>query len=292
MSERRSVQSWEQQLRRTAQSLPYPPTPDIAGGVVARLRREQAGRAAPWSSLSPRLRVALVVLALFALSLLAVPDVRATIGNWLRIGAVEIVFPTATPANEPAEQPIMAPTALPVTATPGASSEQPIIAPTTLPEEPTATPLASVLDLAGEMSLEQIRSRVSFPVKIPTYPEDLGPPDRAFLQEWDGPVVVLTWIEPGTRDQVRMSLHIMDFDAFARKFANDFTHVSETTVRGERAVWVTGPHMLTFYTRKAGRPTNRYVTGHVLIWEDEGITYRLEIESSLEEAVRIAESAE
>jgi hypothetical protein len=34
----------------------------------------------------------------------------------------------------------------------------------------------------------------------------------------------------------------------------------------------------------------RLVSGHVLIWEEDGLTYRLETDLSMEEAVAIAES--
>ncbi len=296
MSERRPVGPWEQQLRTTAQALRYPPTPDIAPGVTARLRSDRRAPGTMQRRLTPRLRVALVVVALFVLSLLAVPDVRATLGSWLRIGAIEIVLPTPTPLIVPTEQPIMAPTALPRVATP-VPAQQPQATPepvrTATPvATPTATPLASLLDLTGETTLEQARERVRFPIKLPAYPDDLGPPDRVFLQDWDGDIVVLVWLQPGTSDRVRMSLHVMSFDAVGRKFADQFTLLEETAVHGERAVWVDGPHMLSVYTRRSGSSTSRLVTGNVLVWTDDGITYRLEIDSSLDEAVRIAESTQ
>lgn len=283
------VHSWEERLRDAARGLPYPPTPDVARRVTVRLRDERSRQDFPTRVPASRLRIALVVVALFVVSLLAVPDVRATIGNWLRLGSVEIVFPTATPEASPSEQPLTAPTAL----LPQPSPEAPAPA-VTAPSapRPTATPLASVLDLEGETTLESARQQVRFPIKIPTYPEDLGPPDRVFVQDFGGPVAVLVWIEPGTRDSVRMSLHILGHDIFAQKFAGEITQVTETTVHGERALWVVGPHMLSVYARKSGSPNSRHVVGHVLIWEDGGITYRLETELPLDEAVLIAESAQ
>lgn len=285
----RPVHSWEEQLHDTARALPYPPTPDIARSVTARLRSERAGPSITTRIPSYRLRIALVVLALFAVSLLAVPDVRATISNWLRLGAVEIVFPIATPEAVPSEQPLMAPTALPPQST--QETLAPVPTATSAPS-PTATPLASVLDMRGEMTLEEARQRVRFPIKVPTYPEDLGPPDRVFVQEFGESITVLVWTEPGSRDRVRMNLHILGEDIFARKFADEFTQVTETTVDGERALWVVGPHMINIYERTRAAPDSRTVVGHVLIWEDAGITYRLETELPLDEAVQIAESTQ
>ena len=280
---KRIGQPWEDRLRDTARALHYPSTPDLARDVIARLRGGRAGARPRGVGSGPRLRIGLVVLALFVLSLLAVPDVRATIGTWLRLGAVEIVVPTPTPPEQQGQAPPMAPTALP------GIEMLPALTPTPHPQ-PASTPLASVLDLAGEMTLEEAAGRVGFPIKLPTYPQDLGPPDRVFVQELGGPIAVLVWLEPGTRDQVRMSLHLLGFDTFARKLANEFTQLAETPVNGERALWMVGPHMLSFYEHRSEGPQNRLVTGHVLIWEDAGTTYRLETELPLDEAVRIAES--
>ena len=282
MSERIG-QPWEDRLRDTARALHYPSTPDLVRGVTARLREDRAASHPRGPGSRPHLRIGVVVLALFLLSLLAVPDVRATIGTWLRLGSVEIVVPTPTPLGEQGQAPPMPPTAL------QEIDALPVLTPTPHPR-PVPTPLASVLDLAGEMTLEEAARRVSFPIKLPTYPQDLGPPDRVFVQEFGGPVAILVWIEPGTRDQVRMSLHLLGFDTFARKFANEFTQIAETTVNGERALWMVGPHMLSFYEHRSGSPQSQLVTGHVLIWEAAGTTYRLETELPLEEAVRIAES--
>jgi len=276
-------QPWEDRLRDTALALHYPATPDLTRSVTARLHDERSGPRPRGQGSRPRLRIGLVVLALFVLSLLAVPDVRATIGTWLRLGAVEIVVPTPTPPEQQGQAPPMPPTA-------SLRIDEPAILTSTPHPQPAPTPRASVLALAGEMTLEEAARRVSFPIKVPTYPEDLGPPDRVFVQEFGSPVAALVWLEPGTRDQVRMSLHLLGVDTFARKFANEFTHIAETTVNGERALWMVGPHMLSIYERSSGSLTSRLVTGHVLIWDDAGTTYRLETELPLDEAVRIAES--
>jgi hypothetical protein len=66
--------------------------------------------------------------------------------------------------------------------------------------------------------------------------------------------------------------------------------VTSTTVNGQAAVWAVGPYTL-FY-RNGDLVEQRLVTGHVLIWEQAGITYRLEGDLSLDEAVSIAESLE
>jgi hypothetical protein len=67
--------------------------------------------------------------------------------------------------------------------------------------------------------------------------------------------------------------------------------VEETTVNGRPALWTEGPYLLQF--RRDGHTVTevqRLVEGHVLIWAEGEITYRLESDLPLEEAVRIAES--
>jgi hypothetical protein len=70
-----------------------------------------------------------------------------------------------------------------------------------------------------------------------------------------------------------------------KKFMTGGVH--PTSVRGQFALWITGPHVFR-YTR-----TNRLVevtrySGNALVWERNGITYRLEGEPSLAAALRNA----
>ena len=68
--------------------------------------------------------------------------------------------------------------------------------------------------------------------------------------------------------------------------------MEETTVDGERALWVRGPHLLQFREKNGNvdYDTRRLVNGNVLIWQEDTLTYRLETDLPLEEAVRVAES--
>jgi hypothetical protein len=66
--------------------------------------------------------------------------------------------------------------------------------------------------------------------------------------------------------------------------------VQETTVNGQRAVWAVGPYPLQF--SNGDLDFVRLIDGHVLIWADGEVTYRLETNLDLEEAVKVAESLE
>jgi hypothetical protein len=255
-------QQLETQLIRAAGQFPYPATPDLAGRI------RSMAQPAPTGRIRSRLAWAALGLVIVASALLAVPPVRAAVLEVLRFGAVRIFLVEPTPA--PTLPPPAASTAARPTATP----------------RPTPTPLASVLDLAGQTTLAQAQAQVDFPIRLPAYPPDLGPPDQLFLQDFDGPLLVLVWLAPGRPDRVRLSLHLLGPGTFAGKDAP--TVIEETVVNGKPALWLEGEHLLAL--RNGNFSPRRLVEGHVLLWVEDDITYRLETDLTLEEAVRVAES--
>lgn len=96
------------------------------------------------------------------------------------------------------------------------------------------------------------------------------------------------WLEPGSTEDVRTSLHILTSGMMVGKGGPRI--VRETTVSGQRALWTEGPYLLR--VQNGNYDLIRLVAGHVLVWEEDEITYRLETGLSLEEAVRLAESLE
>jgi hypothetical protein len=202
-----------------------------------------------------RVLVALALIVLLLGMTLAVPPARAALSRVLRLGGVTI-FPNA---------------------------------PTVTSTEPTPTPLTSVLDLAGETTLSDARQQAQFTIRLPAYPADLGAPQRVFLQNLGGQAVVLVWLEPGHPSQVRMSLHELTSNIWVLKMAPRV--IQETSVHGQRALWTDGPYIVEVVSpNQTDYAERRLVSGHVLIWTEGGITYRLETSASLQDAVRIAES--
>jgi hypothetical protein len=111
-------------LTRLGSELDYPETPDLAGAVRRQLadsRRERSRRRP--------LIVALAVLAVAVGAVLAVPQARSEILDWLGIGAVNIRYVEG------------------------------------LPEVELAT---GDLGVGEKVSLEDARGRVDFPVRVPT----------------------------------------------------------------------------------------------------------------------------
>jgi hypothetical protein len=224
-----------------------------------------------------RIRIAWGAAALALVALFAVPPVRAHVIDVIQIGVVRIL--RAHPE---------APSAVPPTAAVSPSRQAQTQA-AEIPGLATPTPVRSVLDLAGATTLAEAQRKVTFPIRLPSYPLDLGPPDRVFVQDLGGPVVVLAWLEPGRPDRVRLSLHLLVSGYDARK--GEVRLIERTTVNGRPAVWTEGPYALAIRPRDgADVALTRLVTGHTLLWEEHGITYRLETNDPLSTAIRIAES--
>ena len=247
----------EARLRATAAEFRYPPLPDISIQVLPRLKLTH--RIKPLRS--PRLAWVLVVLVAMLAGLLAAPPVRAQVLEFLEVGIVRIFMggPPETPAP--------------------------------IQHFERATPAGSLIPalqaIAGETDLQNAQKRVPFPIRLPGYPADLGEPDMVFLQDMAGPLVVLVWMDPHNPEQVRLSLHMIGPGSYAVSKSMPRT-VEMANVAGEQAVWAEGPYILQM---KNGNMENfRLIEGHVLIWEDAELTFRLETDLPLEEAVRIAES--
>jgi hypothetical protein len=210
-----------------------------------------------------------------------IPPARAAILEFIQIGIVRIFRTEPTHVSPPQQE--FPSTLVPVTATAG----------------PTPQPLIPLLEqLAGERSLESARALVDYPILLPSYPSDLGEPDRVFVQDADGDMTILIWIDPEHPTQVLMSLHMIPPGSWAVEKMNPAL-VQETTVNGQRAIWAIGPYPVRF--SNGDLDFVRLVDGHVLIWTDDetlapgasaGVTYRLETGMDLEEAIKVAESLE
>jgi hypothetical protein len=267
------MENWEKRILAATRELPYPSTPDIAGSVRRRLLEERAPRA--YSNRRLAWAIAAVLILLLA-TILLVPPVRAAVLDFLQIGAVRIflVEPTATPT----------PTSAP--STPRQEQPAAVDLPTTT-RTPTPIYLASLLDLQGETTLNQVLERLHFTPSLPTYPPDLGEPDHIYLQNQDGQVLFLVWTDLQQPDSVLLSLHAISPGSWAvTKMAPVI--IDQTQVNGHDAVWAEGPYPLRLTNDSLD--IRRLVDGHVLIWEQDGLTYRLESDLTMDEAIKVAES--
>ncbi len=272
----KSLERVETRLIELAEAYPYPPTPDIAGAVARRLAWSERPRRRRFV---PRLAWAVVLLLVLSAALLSVPGVRAEILEFIQVGVIRIFLaePTPTPGSLPtpggaaAETPT--PGSRPFTGIPDSQS--------------SSTPTAPAFNLDGRTTLVEAASRVTLPIKIPYSGDEPDLPDEVFLQDLGGQALVLVWLDPQPPGQVLFSLHILEPGDYSIEKIQPII-LERTTVNGETAYWTNGPYMLRLKNRVLD--TIRLVEGHVLMWTEGEITYRLESNLSLEEAVRLAES--
>ena len=252
----------ENKIRSLAEEFPYPQTPDIAGnfdwGKSGSRRRYLQPRQLVWIG---------ILLIVIITSLVAVPEVRARLLEFLQIGAIRIQITQPTPTRT--ASPVPGAVIVPPTATPGFDSN-----------------LVSVLDLDGETTLEELLEQAEFPVYLPTYPTNLGEPDRVFYQQIDEQsFVVLVWLYPDTDDKIWISLYALGQGTGGLK--GEPQVIEEVEVNGSRAIWTDGPHL---FVIDGFFQVGRLVESPVLIWTVDGLTYRLEADLSKDEMIRIAES--
>jgi hypothetical protein len=112
-----------------------------------------------------------------------------------------------------------------------------------------------------------------------------------YLQDLGGQAVILVWIDRWQPGRARLSLHELGPGVDVEK--NQPRAIERTVVNGRPAVWTSGPYMLEVQPSSATeheQAARRLVIGHTLVWAEGAITYRLETDRPLAEAVRIAES--
>ena len=257
----------ERVLSDLAPQVAFPPTPDLAGTIRAHIAAHPAPPRSGWqwpALLQPR-RVAIAFLALLVLfgAVLAVsPGLRTSIAKRLGVHGIEIIFVDETPT-------------------------------------PQATPVGATLLLGEPMTLAEAQSRIDYVIQIPA---ELGPPDEVYLRQLaSGPMVSLLYRPRPDLPEARetgVGALLMQFPAesdtgdIAKWVSLGMGYVTEVDISGHPGYWVTGQTELVIdqdpsagWQEIAGRPS-----ADVLIWEQDGKTYRFEADVSMADAIRIAES--
>jgi hypothetical protein len=239
----------ELQLRELGAQIEYPPTPDIAGAVRARLAAEPSQR--PFG-LRRAVVIAVAVLAVAVAAVMAVPQARTAILEWLGLRGVTIERVST---------------------------------------QPTA-PAEAELGLGDRVSLDGARSRAAYEVLVPQTDEfgDPGVYYSSLVQGGqvgfvyrsdDGRVVLLI-------TEFRGSLE----EDFIHKSAGPETTIERVTVNGEPGFWLEGePHEF-LYLDEAGQPIfeTLRLAGNTLLWTQGEVTLRLEGDVTKAEALAVAES--
>jgi hypothetical protein len=241
----------ERRLALLRDEVAWPPTPDLASAVAARIadepaRRERAPRGR-WPALRPATvaLAALVAALIVAVTLAAAPGVRARIADWLGIGAVRVERVERLPDVGPGRDLGLG----------------------------TRTTLAAARRSAG--------------VPVPTIAA-LGAPDAVYVDRSATGGASLVYraragLPAATRGIGALLTILPGGDvAIVKKLLGAGTSVTGVDVDGAFGVFIAGePHLVT--------PPNR-LAGNTLLWVRGDSTYRLETALGRAAALRLARS--
>ena len=241
--------------RALASGLVWPETPSVAPGVLARIAEVERAprRLRPRFSLPSRRRTVLILIA----ALLAVAAAAAAAKLVIDFGAVRI--------REAPTPPLHVPSAVP--------SGSAFGRPTTLAEAEAETGLDAVV------------------------PPALGSPDRAWTDTGvpDATRIVLAWrASPDLPaiDGLPWGTVLYEFRgdaAVAVKTLGEGTQLRTTRIGGHVAYFITGEHEIALLTDD-GTYARYSVAGNVLLWQEGGLTLRLETELPIGAARKMAGS--
>jgi hypothetical protein len=257
----------ERALGALRDELDWPPTPDLAGVTRARLAAEPARRprrrlasALRLSRLAPVVAVAVAVLVALGAVLAASPDVRATLGRLLGIGAVRIERVDRLPDVAPAR-------------------ELHLGRRTTLAHAGRAAGLPVVTIRAlGAPDAVYFTDRVAGGAVSLVYVARAGLPASTA-----GTGALLTELRG-------------DPISFIKKLLTGATRLESVEIAGEPGFWIQGPHTIGLLDAH-GRPLQRRprLAGNTLVWlrrlpDGRPLTYRLETALDKARALRLARS--
>lgn len=159
------------------------------------------------------------------------------------------------------------------------------------------------LRLGSPTTLEHARPAVPFPVRVPSL-ADLGDPDEVYLDRDTPPGGMVSLVyrdrtgfeaSPETGISVlvtQFSAHLMRPGEVFQKGLPAETVVERVDVDGVEAYWLSGaPHAFYYRTGDGVIGQERFrLVGEVLLWERDGVTFRIEANVSLDKVLAIARS--
>jgi hypothetical protein len=272
-------QQLEQALADLGRMIEFPRTPDFASTIRSRLEAESVTREyepdkvrflTPWRAVT----VAAAVLILFlAAALAGLPDFRHAVADRLGVRGIKIVFEDETPT-------------------------------------PVSSPVGTSLLLGQRMTLEEAEAAAPFKLNVPNLP-GVGDPDEVYVRELEtgGGIPMVSFLYypsealPETRETGAGALLIQvqaeDDAALLGKGVGEGGNMIRVEIDdavGGEGWFITGPTNLIIYQDPSRSdccvPDGRRPSGNVLIWESDGVTYRLESNLDSVDSVEFAESLE
>jgi hypothetical protein len=249
-------------LEETAREVAFPETPPLAGRVRARI---ESGPMPVAEIDLPRTRpplfrpvaaAALAIVLAVAVTLSLSVTARRAVADLLGVVGIRITFDDAPSLTPPPAREVRLGDAVSKRAASEASGLR-VLVPETVPGTP-AFYFDRSIGASGMVSV--------------VYPRD-----AASIAEVDLLVSQFVAAVPGE---------------YVKKLATLGSEIEFTSVRASEAYWIGGEPHLFFYEGRDGaiRQETLRLAGNVLLWAEDGVTYRVEGAGSLAEAVRIAGS--
>ena len=246
--------------------LELPAEPQLARSVRAHLEAHPQERmsAQPltgvwrFARLRPALGLAALVVCLAALVLVFSPSTRNAVADWIGLDGVRITY-----------------------------------------DEPPETPLGSDLMLGKKVTLDQATSGAGFSLRVPA---SLGDPDEVYIVDGtSGERVSLLYRstedlprtnETGVGVLISQFPATLDRNLLLKKIVPSEGSVEMVEVAGTTGYWLDGePHAVTYIDQYgAARQDQFRLAANTLLWQRDGIVYRIESSLSQNRSVAIAES--
>jgi hypothetical protein len=263
----------ERALRDLSAHVEFPPTPDLALAVRRRLAVAPAPRSPRrWFAFEPGWQRALAVavvafLVLVGAALAISPAARQAVAERIGLRGVTIEYVPEAPTPGP-------------TSTPG----------------PTPPPPGAALGLGTPTTLAEARAAAVFPLLVSA---DLGEPDAVYLR--DANQVSLAYrpregvLPPTSATGVGLLLTQFRATLDASLFGKGVppgARLEEVQVNGTRGYFISGAPHVFFYrdSRNQVQDERSRLAGNTLLWQANGVTYRIESALDRDSAIRIAES--
>lgn len=252
----RDVSDMDVLLRSAADALVYPATPPIAAAVESRLRQRRRWTAGP---------------------------LLGAVADWWPRPLVRFAAAIAVIAA------IAAGGALAVPQSRSALADFFHLSHVRVEREPTSGPTPPVVStdsFARPSTAEAAQQLADFPLRFPTVDGDRRTPGAVYIQGENSnlPTVIFTY-EDYDLYQTRLG--------YFNKGGPDPSLIHDIEFDGQPAYWIDeGGHIASFLDEQ-GRvvvESRRTVDRATLLWEADGITYRLETGLSQEDAIRVAQS--
>lgn len=253
-------------LHEVVREIDYPDTPDLSHGVATRIAHDplaperHPSRRMARNRWRPALAAALVM-AVAVVTLAFSPTARRAVAELVGVFGIQISV--------------------------GERSDGP----------PPSTDLQDA-DLGERVSMREARAAVGFELKVPSSSVQTGWRRKVFLDRSVGESGMVSFAyQSDALDDPDIEFLITQFRAsvdetFLKKSVAGGGEVRFVDVRGTTGFWLTGEPHTFIYVESDGdtREETARLAGNVLLWEENGITYRVEGPRSLRDAQRMAES--